>query len=109
MSQNCFTKYVPKTKEELKKLIEKDIPGKKIDVSNIKDMSELFKDNKKYNHPLEGWDVSNVTNMSHMFYDCKYNHPLEKWDVSNVTNTSKMFEKSKINYKKVNGKLIKVN
>ena len=31
------------------------------------------------------WDVSNVTDMSYMFYEVKeFNQPLNNWDVSNV-------------------------
>ena len=42
---------------------------------------------------LESWDLSNVTNMSAMFYECKVSTdltPLANWDVSNVTNMESM-------------------
>ena len=41
---------------------------------------------------IELWNVSNVVNMSSMFYGCKnFNQPLNSWNVSNVTNMNKMF------------------
>ena len=41
---------------------------------------------------ISGWDVSNVTNMSSMFYGCTYfNQNISSWDVSNVIGMSYMF------------------
>ena len=69
-------KYFPKSKEELREIIEKRIKdeGNKvdlndIDVSNITDMSSLFKDTN-FSGNVSNWDVSNVTNMYAMFYNC---------------------------------------
>jgi len=62
------------------------------DVSDVTDMSNLFRDKPNFNQPLSTWDVSNVTNMSGMFQGAtKFNQPLNKWIVSNVTNMSGMF------------------
>ena len=84
-------KYFPKTKEELKDIILKRIEaeGNKvdlndIDVSEITDMSELFRETD-FNGDISGWDVSNVTNMCAMFYECEsFNQDISGWDVSNV-------------------------
>ena len=47
---------------------------------------------KKYGE-ISNWDVSNVTNMSDMFrYATSFNQPLNKWNVSNVIFMAFMFE-----------------
>ncbi len=98
----------PANKEELKKIIENRIQTEgpecdlnDIDVSDITDMSDLFK-GSEFNGGISEWNVSNVTNMSHMFEGvyvkekCKYiDNPfagdISRWDVSNVTNMNHMF------------------
>jgi len=62
------TELFPKTKQELQDLLKDDnvIPNN-IDTSLIEDMSELFKDNRGFNKPINRWDTRNVTNMSRMF------------------------------------------
>ena len=113
------TKYKPKTKEELVDLIIKEIEANgpncslnHIDVSNITDMSYLFRggDPNKYqmghsilsefNGDISDWDVSNVTDMKLLFNGCKYsgkNGDISEWNVSNVTNMRAMFAQSNYN------------
>ena len=63
------------------------------DVSNVTNMSEMFRGVWGFNSDLSKWDVSNVTNMSQMFEDAtSFNCDLSEWDVSNVTTMSRMFE-----------------
>ncbi len=62
-----------------------------IDTSGITDMSDLFKYNNIFNGDISLWDVSNVEDMSFMFFDSCFNGNLSKWDVSNVKNMQFMF------------------
>ena len=95
--------YHPKTKEELKDIINQKIESEgnecdlnDIDTSNITDMSYLFADSK-FNGNISNWDVSNVTNMECMFSHSEFNGDISKWDVSNVTDMKSMFRLSKFN------------
>ena len=91
-------KYFPETKEELEQIIYKRIEKEgnevdlnDIDVSNITDMSYLF-EYTNFNGNISAWDVSNVTNMRSMFYECKkFNSDISSWDVSNVKWMQSMF------------------
>ena len=65
---------------------------RKLDVSNITDMSNMFNDCASFNQDISGWDVSKVTNMSNIFNGCTtFNQPIGKWNMVSVTNTSGMF------------------
>jgi len=77
-----------------------DIPN----LSNVTDMSEMFAGSSQFvydydyqtrinsfNQDINNWDVSNVTNMSKLFYLSDFNQSLDNWDVINVTDMSKMF------------------
>ena len=61
-----------------------------LDVSNIADMSYLFY-NTLYIGNISGWNVSNVKNMEYMFFGSKFNGDISSWDVSNVKNMIGMF------------------
>lgn len=96
-------KFRPKTKEELRNIIEKELERQGpdadlnfIDTSKITDMSELFEGLYVGNIKIDKWDVSNVTNMSNMFrYNPEFNAGLSNWNVSKVTNMYAMFYKAK--------------
>ncbi|MBR2149104.1 MAG: BspA family leucine-rich repeat surface protein [Campylobacter sp.] len=64
-----------------------------IDISEVSDFSNLFKDSKRSDFSgIEEWDVSHVTDMNNMFQSAtSFNQPLDNWDVSNVTDMSDTF------------------
>ena len=93
----------PKTKEELKTLINVEINQhgnccdlNNIDVSLVTDFSNLFY-NSKFNGDISRWDVSSVKNMLCMFYGSRFNGDISKWDIRGVTNVNSMFRGSKFN------------
>ena len=90
-------KYFPKNKNELRDIIHKliEAEGKKcnlndIDVSEIKDMSFLFY-NSRFDGDISEWKVSNVEDMVFMFGDSDFNQDISNWDVSNVTEYYEIF------------------
>ena len=95
--------YHPKTRKELKELVEKLIKERgnnadlnDIDTSKMTDMTYLF-DGSYFNGDISKWDVSNVENMVAMFYNSKFNGDISKWDVSSVKNMYEMFAHSEFN------------
>ena len=92
-----LTRKKAKDKEHLKELIAAAIQKKGnscslnfIDVSQVTDMSHLFEESD-FNGDISKWDVSNVTNMEAMFNKSKFNGDISGWNVSNVTNMESMF------------------
>ena len=99
----------PKTKEELRDILEERLQEDKnadlndIDVSKITDMSSigwdrigLFENLDPHNIDISLWNVSNVTDMKYMFDDCQnFNSDLSKWDVSKVEDMFCMFRNCK--------------
>ena len=103
---NRHYNYHPKTRVELKELVNKlikergnDADLNDIDTSKITDMSQLF-ECSKFNGDISKWDVSNVKNMSWMFYDSDFtgeNGDISNWNVSNIEKMYCMFMKSNFN------------
>ena len=114
-----MAKYSPKTKMRLKELVEDNsVYLGDIDISNITDMEDLFRDSKRvdfsgiekwdtskvktmngmfsdahcFNHNINDWNVSNVENMRYMFANTPFNQPLDKWNVASLTEANQMFD-----------------
>lgn len=55
----------------------------------------MFLQARRFNQPLGNWDVSNVKNMREMFsYAFNFNQPLDDWDTSNVKDIKGAFTDS---------------
>ena len=67
-----------------------------IDVSQVTDMSYLFF-GSEFIGDISKWNVSNVINMSQMFEMSHFNGDISQWEVSNVTDMSRMFANSQFN------------
>lgn len=62
--------------------------------SKFNNLTSTFQSNNNTSvttYSLDGWDVSNVTNMTNTFNSCAYAGALNSWDVSSVTNMTGMF------------------
>lgn len=96
---NTLTSVIkPKDNIELKKIVDYYSNADNymdslnwLDVSDIRNMSYVFFESV-YNGDISKWDVSNVTDMSYMFaFSYCYDINISEWDVSNVNNMSYMF------------------
>ena len=90
---------IVKDKEELEQIIESRSNNANLndlDVSNVTNMSYLFF-GSKFNGDISKWNVSNVTNMERMFENSFFRGDISKWDVSNVTSMFGMFYNSSFN------------
>ncbi len=62
------------------------------DLSQVTDMSGMFRYASQFNGDLSNWNTSSVTNMFEMFYFAgEFNGDLSNWDTSSVTNMFEMF------------------
>ncbi len=63
----------------------------KLDVSEIKDMCNIFS-YSNFNGDISNWNTSNVTNMDYMFYEAtNFNGNIGNWNTSKVTSMEYMF------------------
>lgn len=62
------------------------------DVSAVTDMNTLFYNCENFNADISAWNMQNVKVTANMFYNAKkFNQPLNTWNVSAVTNMNNMF------------------
>ena len=87
----------PKTKQELTELIDdrvsrlgSDCDLNDIDVSQIDDMSKLFY-YSDFIGDISKWDVSNVANMSYMFSGSNFNQDISNWKIKTGCNIKNIF------------------
>lgn len=92
-------KHTPKTKTALIAAIREEIKlqGERanlncIDTSAITNMRELFTKFRSFNGDISGWDVSNVTDMSDMFYSSSFRGDISGWNVDKVEYFLPMFK-----------------
>ena len=66
------------------------------DVSQVTDMNHMFL-RTSFNQPIGDWDTSRVTNMHGMFgFTTAFNQPIGNWDTSKVTTMKYMFVRAKV-------------
>lgn len=102
-------KLFPNNREELAKMIKKEIRTygwecdlNYIDVSKVKDLSFLFSSIaapygfglQKFNGDISKWDVSKCTNFASMFKCSAFAGDISEWDTGNVETMSEMFAQS---------------
>lgn len=100
------SQFKPKNSNQLREMIMdaiKDDPEADlnfIDTSLITSMNSLF-DDSSFDGDISNWDVSNVHDMSYMFWRSNFtgkNSPgINNWDVSNVLSMDCMFQQSAFN------------
>ena len=62
------------------------------DLTNVTDLSEMFKGATSINADLSDWDTSKVTSMNAMFSGASsFDQDISAWDTSSVTNMGSMF------------------
>ena len=97
--------FSPKTRKELKDAINMCLklsddcskgphgPIGTWDVSQVTDMSHVFSSDTSFSGDISKWDVSRVTDMGWMFeWASSFNGDISNWDVSQVTDMQGMFE-----------------
>jgi surface protein len=98
------TPTIVATNQNIHLLIEKEMQRQgndadlnHIDVSNVTNMDHLFEKDTRFNGKIDAWDVSNVKSMASMFKDSCFNGDISLWNVQHVENMSNMFEGSQFN------------
>ena len=85
--------YLSNSSKTKQQVIDNYGPINNWDVSQVTNLSELFKYCQHFNENISKWNVSNVTNMRDMFCGAiAFNQSLNNWNVSNVVDMSHMFD-----------------
>lgn len=84
-------KIVVKDSQHLKKLIKEDVNHEldlgSLDVSNVTDMSHLFENSTRVDFSgIETWDMTKVKNINSMFFNAvNFNHDVTDWTLSSLS------------------------
>lgn len=79
-----------RTSNEAVKTFNADIS--KWDVSQVTNMAHMFRNAESFNANIGTWNVGNVSNMGYMFWDAKsFNADISAWQVGQVTDMEYMF------------------
>ena len=97
------SKIIVQDRDHLKKLIEAEIKRhgdvyslNHLDVSNITDMSHMFA-SSPFKGDINKWNVSRVKNTKEMFFNSIFKGNIAKWNVSSVTDMTGMFMHARFN------------
>ena len=60
-------------------------------MSRVTKTNGMFYKLTSFHADISTWDVSRVTDMSHMFASANFNGDISTWDVSKVTNMNRVF------------------
>lgn len=91
-------KIVVKDSQHLKKLIKEDVNHEldlgSLDVSNVTDMSHLFENSTRVDFSgIETWDMSKVKNIYAMFYNAfNFDHNIQNWNLDSLSLKEKSFD-----------------
>lgn len=98
IKQNDKGQFLPDNKQ-LKEIVRyEEISLGQIDVSNITNMRDIFKDSQRMDFSgIEGWNVSKVASFSFMFVNAQYfNADISGWDTSGAKNFQGMFYRASV-------------
>lgn len=83
--------YVIVDESQLREIVSDNENFENICTSKVTNLSGLFFAYQSSNYRIKSWDVSNVEDMSEMFYDSNYFDDVSYWDTSSVLNMQGIF------------------